>query len=70
MLGIGSDGDEAFPANCMVKAVEQALHISNRGFSGSQDARLALTPPRPMSGRRMLARLGSALGGAQPTGRR
>jgi poly(hydroxyalkanoate) depolymerase family esterase len=44
MLGIGSDGDQAFPANCMVKAVEQALRTNNLVVSGSQDAPLALTP--------------------------
>ena len=49
MIGFGSDGDLAFPANCMVKAVEQALRTSNLALSGSQDAPLSLTPATTVS---------------------
>jgi poly(hydroxyalkanoate) depolymerase family esterase len=44
IIGMGSDGDAAFPANCTVKAVEQSLRTNNLVLSGSQDGPLALTP--------------------------
>jgi poly(hydroxyalkanoate) depolymerase family esterase len=44
MIGFGSDGDQAFPASCMIKAVEQALRTNNLVLGGSQDAPLALAP--------------------------
>jgi poly(hydroxyalkanoate) depolymerase family esterase len=44
VLGIGSDGDLAFPAACTVKGVEQGLRTSNLVLSGSQELPLALTP--------------------------
>jgi poly(hydroxyalkanoate) depolymerase family esterase len=43
-IGIGSDGDQAFPAPCTVKAVEQSLRTNNLVLSGSQTSPLALTP--------------------------
>ena len=49
MIGFGSDGDQAFPANCMIKAVEQALRTNNLVTSGSQDAPLALAPASTVS---------------------
>jgi poly(hydroxyalkanoate) depolymerase family esterase len=49
MIGFGSDGDLAFPANCMIKATEQALRTNNLVLSGSQAAPLALTPATTVS---------------------
>src|SRR3954452_7976694 len=49
MIGFGSDGDQAFPANCMIKGVEQALRTNNLVLSGGQDAPLALTPATTVS---------------------
>jgi poly(hydroxyalkanoate) depolymerase family esterase len=44
LIGMGSDGDLAFPAPCTVKAVEQGLRTSNLVLSGSQEGPIALTP--------------------------
>ncbi len=44
IIAMGSDADQAFPANCTVKAVEQGLRTDNLVISGSQDGPLALTP--------------------------
>ena len=43
-IAIGSDGDQAFPAACSDKALEQSLRTNNLVFSGSQDEPIALTP--------------------------
>ena len=44
VIGIGSDADQAFPASCTVKAVEQGLRTSNLVLSGTQEAPLSLAP--------------------------
>jgi len=43
-IAIGSDGDQAFPAACSDKALEQSLRTNNLVLSGSQDGPIALTP--------------------------
>ena len=43
-IAIGSDADQAFPASCTHKALEQSLRTNNLVLSGVQDAPLALTP--------------------------
>lgn len=44
IIAIGSDADQAFPATCTVKAVEQGLRTANLVVSGGQEAPIALTP--------------------------
>jgi hypothetical protein len=43
-IAIGSDADQAFPASCTHKALEQSLRTNNLVLSGVQDAPFALTP--------------------------
>ena len=44
ILAIGSDADQAFPAACTDKALEQGLRTNNLVLSGSQDGPIALSP--------------------------
>jgi poly(3-hydroxybutyrate) depolymerase len=44
IIAIGSDADQAFPASCTDKALEQGLRTNNLVLSGRQDAPIALTP--------------------------
>ena len=44
LIGIGSDADQAFPATCTAKAVEQGLRTSTLVLSGSQEGPLSLEP--------------------------
>jgi poly(hydroxyalkanoate) depolymerase family esterase len=44
IIAIGSDADQAFPANCAIKALEQGLRTDNLVVSGTQDGPIALTP--------------------------
>lgn len=42
-ITIGSDADQAFPATCTEKALQQSLRTNNLVLSGTQDAPLSLT---------------------------
>jgi poly(hydroxyalkanoate) depolymerase family esterase len=44
VIAIGSDADQAFPAACTDKALEQGLRTNNLVISGVQDGPIALTP--------------------------
>jgi poly(hydroxyalkanoate) depolymerase family esterase len=44
IIAIGSDADQAFPATCTVKALEQGLRTSNLVLSGSQEKPISLSP--------------------------
>jgi poly(hydroxyalkanoate) depolymerase family esterase len=44
IIAIGSDADQAFPATCTDKALEQGLRTNNLVVGGSQDGPIALTP--------------------------
>jgi poly(hydroxyalkanoate) depolymerase family esterase len=43
-IAIGSDADQAFPASCTNKALEQSLRTNNLVLSGAQDGPLSLVP--------------------------
>ncbi|MFL5846689.1 MAG: alpha/beta hydrolase family esterase [Solirubrobacteraceae bacterium] len=44
IIGMAGDADQAFPAPCLIKAVEQGLRTSNLALSGRQDGPIALKP--------------------------
>lgn len=44
LIAIGSDADQAFPATCTGKALEQGLRTNNLVLSGRQDGPIRLTP--------------------------